>query len=105
VDSWLKRERPKATAYYYGHLGDGNVHINVVDTEADHAMEGAILGIVAEMGGSISAEHGIGQAKSKWLHLSRSPEEIDAMRAVKAALDPNGILNPGKLLDAPHHVV
>jgi FAD/FMN-containing dehydrogenase len=61
-------------------------------------MEDAILGIVAKMGGSISAEHGIGQAKNRWLHLSRSPEEIDAMRRVKAALDPNGILNPGKLL-------
>jgi FAD/FMN-containing dehydrogenase len=105
VDGWLKSERPTATAYLYGHLGDGNVHINIVDTEADQAMEGAILGIVAEMGGSISAEHGIGQAKKRWLHLSRSPEEIDAMRRVKAALDPNGILNPGKLLDAAGHVV
>jgi FAD/FMN-containing dehydrogenase len=52
---------------------------------------------VAELGGSISAEHGIGVAKRQWLHLNRSPSEIAAMRAVKAALDPAGILNPGVL--------
>jgi FAD/FMN-containing dehydrogenase len=56
--------------------------------------------LVAEMNGSISAEHGIGRAKTGWLSLSRSPAEIAAMRAIKSALDPNGILNPGVLLPA-----
>jgi len=50
------------------------------------------------MGGSISAEHGIGRAKARWLHLNRTPAEIDAFRAIKRALDPDGIMNPGVLL-------
>jgi FAD/FMN-containing dehydrogenase len=100
VDAWLRKERPGAVAYYYGHLAEGNVHINVLGAAPadDASMEETVLGIVSEMGGSISAEHGIGRAKNKWLHLSRSTEEIERMRAIKAALDPNGILNPGKLL-------
>ena len=53
---------------------------------------------MAEAGGSISAEHGIGVAKRRWLPLARGPEEIEAFRAIKAALDPDGILNPGVLL-------
>ena len=57
-----------------------------------------MLEAVAELGGSISAEHGIGTAKTRWLHLTRSPGEITAMRAIKAALDPAGILNPHVLL-------
>jgi FAD/FMN-containing dehydrogenase len=61
----------------------------------------AVLGLVAEAGGSIGAEHGIGRAKSRWLHLSRSPAELAAFRAVKAALDPRGTLNPGVLLPHP----
>ena len=54
-----------------------------------------MLRLVAGAGGSISAEHGIGRAKAPWLHLTRSPAELAAMRAIKAALDPAGILNPG----------
>ena len=57
-----------------------------------------MLTLVSDFGGSISAEHGIGTAKTKWLHLNRSGAEIDAMRAIKRALDPDGILNPNVLL-------
>jgi FAD/FMN-containing dehydrogenase len=57
-----------------------------------------VLGAVQEFGGSVSAEHGIGRAKSHHLHMSRTPTEIAAMRAIKAALDPKGIMNPGVLL-------
>lgn len=99
VDRWLGDERPDATAVHYGHLAHGNVHVNVLGAEvADDAVDAAILGIVAGMGGSISAEHGIGVAKTRWLHLTLPAEEIAAMRALKRALDPRGILNPGKLL-------
>lgn len=99
VDAWLASERPGARAIHYGHLADGNVHVNVLGPPpGDGAVDDAVLRIVAAMGGSISAEHGIGRAKTRWLHLARSPGELAAMRAVKAALDPNGILNPGKLL-------
>jgi FAD/FMN-containing dehydrogenase len=57
-----------------------------------------VLRLVARHGGSVSAEHGIGRAKARWLPLSRSAAEIAAMRAIKAALDPAGLLNPGVLL-------
>lgn len=101
VDAWLSRERPGAGAVHYGHLGDGNVHVNVLGADTgDDAIDGAVLRIVSDMGGSVAAEHGVGRAKTRWLHLSRSPGEIAAMRAVKHALDPIGILNPGKLLPA-----
>ncbi len=93
---------PHARAYLFGHIGDGNVHVNVVSRRTDHAVpdevDGAVLALVARAGGSISAEHGIGVAKREHLHLGRSPAELAAFRAVKRALDPAGILNPGVLL-------
>ena len=90
-----------ADAYLFGHLGDGNVHVNVVGPPADDdRVDEAVLRLVAEHGGSISAEHGIGRAKRPWLALSRSATELAAFRAIKDALDPQGILNPGVLLPA-----
>lgn len=93
---------PGATTVLFGHVGDGNVHVNVVGPPADdESVDGAVLSLVAAHGGSISAEHGIGRAKVPWLGLSRSPAEISAMRAVKQALDPGALLNPGVLLPPP----
>ncbi len=66
----------------------------------DDRVDDAVLRLVARFGGSISAEHGIGRAKVPWLHLSRSSAELAAMAALKRALDPAGILNPGVLLPA-----
>jgi FAD/FMN-containing dehydrogenase len=80
----------------FGHLGDGNVHVNVLG--GDDAIDEAVLRLAAAHGGTISAEHGIGVAKARWLSLVRSPAELRAMRAIKAALDPDGILNPGAVL-------
>lgn len=93
---------PAAACWLFGHVADGNVHVNVTGAAPgdEVAVADAVLGLVAALGGSISAEHGIGTAKRAHLHLSRSPAEIAAMRAVKAALDPTGILNPGVLLPA-----
>jgi FAD/FMN-containing dehydrogenase len=89
---------PTAHTYLFGHLGDGNLHVNVVGPDPDDdAVDDAVLRLVADFGGSISAEHGIGRAKAAWLGLSRSAEEQDAFRAIKRALDPAGILNPGVL--------
>jgi len=82
----------------FGHIGDGNLHLEVIDPDRD--WDAPVLGLVAEHSGSISAEHGIGRAKRDYLHLSRSPAEIAAMRAIKHALDPAGIMNPGILLPA-----
>jgi FAD/FMN-containing dehydrogenase len=90
---------PGATTLLYGHVGDGNIHVNVVGPDPDdEAVDDAVLGLVVELGGSISAEHGIGVAKKSWLVRDRSPAEVAAMRAIKGALDPDGILNPGVLL-------
>lgn len=83
----------------FGHLGDGNIHVEIAGPAADdEAVDMIVLGAVAEFGGSVSAEHGIGRAKSHHLHMSRSEAEIAAMRAIKSALDPQGIMNPGVLL-------
>ncbi|MCB0998617.1 MAG: FAD-binding oxidoreductase [Acidimicrobiales bacterium] len=90
---------PTAITWLFGHVGDGNVHVNVtgVAPDADHLDE-RVLGFVVSRGGSISAEHGIGTAKARWLSLDRSAGDVSAMRAIKRALDPAGILNPGVLL-------
>ena len=88
-----------AETWMFGHVGDGNIHVNITGLERDdHRGDGAVLRYVASLGGSISAEHGIGTAKVPWLHLNRSSAEIAAMRAIKSALDPAGILNPHAVL-------
>jgi FAD/FMN-containing dehydrogenase len=92
---------PAARTILFGHLGDGNVHVNVLGAEpGDRAVDDAVLSLVAEVGGTISAEHGVGIAKSTWLPLTRTPAEIATMWAIKRALDPAGILNPGVVLGA-----
>jgi FAD/FMN-containing dehydrogenase len=89
---------PQARTILFGHVNEGNLHVNVLDALAqDEAVTEAVLRLVASYGGSISAEHGVGRAKRAWLSLSRSPEEIAVMRAVKIALDPTGLLNPAVL--------
>jgi FAD/FMN-containing dehydrogenase len=101
VRETIARVVPAARVALFGHLADGNVHVNVLGAgEAGERVDEAVLGLVASAGGSISAEHGIGVAKTRWLHLSRSPAELAAMRALKRALDPDGLLNPGALLPA-----
>jgi FAD/FMN-containing dehydrogenase len=89
----------RARVHLFGHLGDGNLHVNVTGVAADDtAVDEAVLRLVAAHAGSISAEHGVGRAKAPWLGLSRSPDEIATFAAIKQALDPAGILNPGVLL-------
>jgi FAD/FMN-containing dehydrogenase len=90
---------PAARAIVFGHVGEGNLHVNVLDAgDAVEHVTDAVLRLVASLRGSISSEHGVGRAKAGWLGLSRSEAEIAAMRRIKAALDPAGILNPGVLL-------
>lgn len=87
--------------FAYGHVGDGNLHLNVLGPPPDDAaVDDALLELVLSLGGSVSAEHGIGVAKVGWLVRDRGPEAVAAMRAIKAALDPAGILNPGVLFPA-----
>jgi FAD/FMN-containing dehydrogenase len=103
----VERIAPGARPVPFGHFGDGNLHYNVSQPEnADRAtylalwdsMSDAIFDLVSELGGSISAEHGIGQMKRDALRAHKGTVELDMMRAIKQALDPKGILNPGKLL-------
>ena len=99
VEARVLAARPGATLLLFGHVGDGNVHVNVVGPPAaDEEVDDLVLGLVVERGGSISAEHGIGTLKRRWLARDRSPGEVAAMAAIKGALDPDGVLNPGVLL-------
>ena len=89
---------PDARTFCYGHVGDGNVHVNILGPDpADEGVDDAVLELVLSLGGGVSAEHGIGVAKVAWLERDRGAEAVAAMRAIKAAWDPKGILNPGVL--------
>jgi FAD/FMN-containing dehydrogenase len=89
----------RAATWLFGHVADGNVHVNITGVAADDlTVDDRVLTYAAGLGGSISAEHGIGTAKRPWLHLNRSAAEIGAFRSIKGALDPAGILNPNVLL-------
>ena len=98
---------PGARVCAFGHLGDGNIHFNVSQPLGARApaylarwdaMNEVVHGIVARMGGSFSAEHGVGRLKRHLLAATKDPGALAVMRAVKKALDPNGVMNPGKVL-------
>lgn len=104
----LESGYPQFEVVWFGHIGDGNLHINILKPDAmaqAHFVADCerVTKLLAELlqrhGGSISAEHGIGLVKKPYLWSTRSPAEIAAMRGIKAVLDPNGIMNPGKLFD------
>ena len=81
----------------FGHLAEGNLHLNFLDAAVPEAIADAVLPFVADLGGTISAEHGVGVAKTRWLHLVRSAGDLAAQRSTRSALDPAHILNPGVL--------
>lgn len=93
---------PGAATNTVAHLGDGNLHYTVFPTREDPALDAllteAVEGIVADLGGSFSAEHGIGLSKLPSMRRRKDPVALDVMRAIRAALDPRGILNPGKTI-------
>ena len=104
---WIADNVPDGRLIAYGHVGDGNLHFNLnqapgTDRAAflarEEPVKRAIHDLVRDFGGSFSAEHGIGRLKVGELERYASPIELDLMRAIKRALDPNGILNPGKVL-------
>jgi FAD/FMN-containing dehydrogenase len=109
LDAVFTRRYPGWEICVFGHVGDGNLHINVMKPEAlsredfyakTKEADRDLFELVARHHGSISAEHGIGILKKPYLPYSRSEAEMAVMRQVKRALDPRGILNPGKVLDA-----
>jgi FAD/FMN-containing dehydrogenase len=96
----LSARWPQLNTVYWGHVADGNLHLAVAmsgHSIAEREIEQTVYSVAARRRGSISAEHGIGSLKREFLHYSRSPEEIALMRVIKNAVDPNGILNPGKI--------
>ena len=102
VPEVVSTANPHATTWLFGHVGDGNVHVNVTGLDADDlSVDDRVMRYVAELGGSISSEHGIGTAKRAWLRLNRSDAELAAFRRIKKALDPAGILNPNVLIPPP----
>ena len=107
ANSLVERMIPGARPVPFGHLGDGNIHYNVsqpADMEKEaflsnwEALNAAVHDIVLDLGGSISAEHGIGRMKRDLLPGAKGEVAMNLMRSIKASFDPNGILNPGKLL-------
>src|SRR5208282_3124107 len=107
ADAAVQALIPGSRPVPFGHLGDGNIHYNVsqpvgADTKAYlgrwYEMNAAVHAVVARFGGAISAEHGIGVMRRKLLPQVKDPVALDLMRALKRTLDPNGILNPGKVL-------
>jgi FAD/FMN-containing dehydrogenase len=90
-----------APVYAFGHIGDGNIHYNVGDQALlarREEVNRVVYDAVAALGGSISAEHGLGQLKREEIRRHKDPLEIELMRTLKAALDPQGLMNPGKVL-------
>ena len=99
VRAALSAHAPAGRLVVFGHLAEGNLHVNVLGAgEAAPALKDAILQAAIDLGGTISAEHGIGVAKTAWMERLHGPAHLAAMQAVKQALDPHGILNPGVLL-------
>jgi FAD/FMN-containing dehydrogenase len=99
----LEASLPGIVALFYGHIGDGNLHIVTAvpgtrGPQPKEAVEEVVYGLLPEGSGTVSAEHGIGTRKRRWLPYSRSAEELAVMRTLKTALDPRGILNPGKVI-------
>lgn len=107
IERLVEISYPDFEIIWFGHIGDGNLHLNILKPlgmsadqfkkECEKVSE-KILGVVQEFGGSVSAEHGIGLMKKGQLHFSRSVEEIASLKSIKAIFDPDGIMNPGKLL-------
>jgi FAD/FMN-containing dehydrogenase len=108
VDALVAAQYPDFEIIWFGHIGDGNVHLNILKPDALPAADffaecarvsDGVFELVRKHGGSVSAEHGVGLLKKPFLHYSRSPQEVDYMRAMKRLFDPNNIMNPGKLVD------
>jgi len=100
INNELKKIDKDAYAIVFGHAGDGNLHVNArykATQDRNEEITRLVYGITGDFAGSISAEHGIGILKRPYLKLSRTEAEIETMRTLKRALDPHGILNPGRI--------
>jgi FAD/FMN-containing dehydrogenase len=96
----LKRVWPEADTIFFGHIGDSNVHIGVKvqpGEQPESEIDALVYEAVRDWEGAVSAEHGIGTLKRSYLHYSRTTEEMQLMRALKGLIDPQNLLNPGKV--------
>ncbi len=99
VQSAVSAAAPQAQLVIWGHVGDGNLHVNLLGLgPGDEPIDHEVLRLAVELGGTIAAEHGVGIAKTADLPMVRGAGDLAAMRAIKTALDPRGILNPGVVL-------
>jgi FAD/FMN-containing dehydrogenase len=99
VPTVVERAVAGARTWLFGHVGDGNLHVNVTGAPPNAPeLDEAVYELVVRLGGSVSAEHGIGTAKVRYLSMQRAAGDLTAMRAIKSALDPAGIMNPSVLL-------
>jgi FAD/FMN-containing dehydrogenase len=102
VAAVVENVAPESQTVLWGHLGDGNIHVNVLGAgDVASEVEARILRLAAELGGTVSAEHGVGVSKAGHLDLVRSPEELDLLRTIKTAFDPAGTMNPGVVFPGP----
>jgi len=95
------RQAPGAVAMLFGHVGEGNLHLNVLrcGTDREPSVYAGMMELIAVHGGNVSSEHGVGSRKRPYLPMSRQAADIAAMRTIKAAFDPTGYLNPAVLFD------
>jgi FAD/FMN-containing dehydrogenase len=109
VDAVVHQNYPDWEVVWYGHIGDGNLHLNILKPEnlliedfkaRCNDVSTDIFEAIKTLGGSVSAEHGVGTLKAPYLNYTKSESEIDAMRAIKSIFDPDGILNPGKVFSS-----
>lgn len=108
TDAVFKKHYPDFEVVWFGHIGDGNMHVNILKPE-DMSREAFVerckkvdeilFGVIQKLGGSVSAEHGVGLVKKPFLHYTRSHAEIELMKGIKSVFDPDGIMNPGKIFD------
>ena len=101
ADALLQRHAPDAVGVLFGHIGEGNLHLNVLrcDEEQERDLYSAMMELIAECGGNVSSEHGVGSRKRRYVGMSREAADIAAMRTLKTALDPTGYLNAAVLFD------
>ena len=108
TDAVFKKHYPDFEVVWFGHIGDGNMHINILKPkslskeiflERCKSVDEILFGVIQKLGGSVSAEHGVGLVKKPYLRYTRSSAEIQMMKGIKAVFDPDGIMNPGKIFD------
>ncbi|MDT5045753.1 MAG: hypothetical protein QOG75_1606 [Mycobacterium sp.] len=101
ADALLQRRAPDAVGVLFGHIGEGNLHLNVLrcDEEQERDLYSAMMELIAECGGNVSSEHGVGSRKRRYVRMSREAADIAAMRTLKTAFDPTGYLNAAVLFD------